>query len=333
MYKKPLIFVSHIHSEAKVALKLTNDIYDSFLEGVNFFNSSDAKSIIIGDDWLSKIRNAIKESCIILVLISPESVNNHWINFEAGAGWLEKRVVPICYPGINPSDLPYPLAGLQAIKLQDPENIQLLYSLIASEAKLKVPSKDWTTLANEISKICEIKFGPPNGSYQCRMFESSEHWSTQEFMLKCLETAGHIKFIGLSLNFLWKVSNFELLKRRLSEPSFEAEICLGDVFSDEVELRIKNEPEHHIGISSNQSLIERFRKIGLSLKSTRLDVRVFKHYPTFSLLIFDDNYFLFNYPFQAYGNLSPCFYWCGNDSISKFYLNQFHTIFKDATPI
>jgi hypothetical protein len=122
------------------------------LGGVEFFVSSDVKSIRPGgDDWLFKIRGALAESCIVVVLVSPFSVKRTWVNFEAGSGWLKKRVVPLCHSGLVLSQLPPPLQSLQSLDLHNHDDLRELCAVVAKAAGLQTPEQDWVALRERLS--------------------------------------------------------------------------------------------------------------------------------------------------------------------------------------
>lgn len=151
---KPIVFVSHITSEANIAKWLKESISDLLLGGVDFFVSSDRSSIVGGDKWLAKIEDALKECSVLLVLCSKDSVKRPWINFEAGGAWMAgKRVVPVCHAGLFPSDIPEPLKSLQAYEISNPGHLQDLVTLLAKEAGLRTPSFDAKKLADSIPSV------------------------------------------------------------------------------------------------------------------------------------------------------------------------------------
>ena len=81
---KPLVFISHIHSEAEGAIWIKESINELLLGGIDFFVSSDRGTIVGGDRWLEKIEGALKNATIVLVLCSKTSILRPWVNFEAG---------------------------------------------------------------------------------------------------------------------------------------------------------------------------------------------------------------------------------------------------------
>src|SRR5437879_4033411 len=100
--QKPKIFISHIHEEQSLAIFLKEQLLGMFLGGVDFFISSDRNVVRGGALWLDEIRQALKDSAVVLALISPRSIARTWINFESGAGWVQTRLIPICHSGLKP---------------------------------------------------------------------------------------------------------------------------------------------------------------------------------------------------------------------------------------
>jgi hypothetical protein len=161
---KPLVFISHIHSDATVAAWLKEKTSDLLLDGIEFFVSSDRQSIAGGDRWLSKIEEALGRAAIVLVLCSRDSVLRPWINFEAGGAWMAgKRVIPVCYGELRPDALPEPLRTLQAYSIHDPKDLSDLVGLMAQAAGLRSPRFDPTVLSQ----------GAP--IQQSRQSETGEH--------------------------------------------------------------------------------------------------------------------------------------------------------------
>ncbi len=139
--EKTKVFLSHIHEEEDVAQYLKEQIEKNFLGTITVFVAGDYRSIEPGADWFNKIVDGIKESKIVLILVSSESANRPFINFEAGGAWLaSKRVIPLCHSGMVPESLPEPMRRLQAINLCLPEKVKILFQQLATDANISVPS-------------------------------------------------------------------------------------------------------------------------------------------------------------------------------------------------
>jgi hypothetical protein len=138
---KPVIFVSHISEEAKLATIIKERLERDYLGMIDVFVSSDKASITVGHRWLNEVSGALENAKALLVLCSPLSVQRPWVQFESGAGWVNNiPAVPICHSGLTPSGLPIPLNLLQGIVATDRDGWGRLYSLIAEQLGSRVPS-------------------------------------------------------------------------------------------------------------------------------------------------------------------------------------------------
>jgi hypothetical protein len=155
---KPKVFISHISKETELAQVLKKQLTKDFLNFLDIFVSSDGTSIQAGGKWLDELNKALKEAQIEIILCSKESVGRPWVNFEAGAGWVRGiQVIPVCHSGMKPIDLPVPLSMLQAIEVNKPEGLQLLYEAIAKQIDMQAPAADFTAIADTVRNI-EKKF-------------------------------------------------------------------------------------------------------------------------------------------------------------------------------
>jgi hypothetical protein len=113
------VFISHISEEKDVALKLQTLIRSAFSDAFDVFVSSDPQSLGGGEDWYHHILANLSKAQIILILLSPESSERPWINFEAGVGKGKNAVViPLAFRGLSFDSLDYPLKGFQGYYLQ-----------------------------------------------------------------------------------------------------------------------------------------------------------------------------------------------------------------------
>jgi hypothetical protein len=79
------------------------------------------KEVRPGDDFADKIREALRGSTEVWVLVSPNSVKSEWVTTEWGAAWvLGRRIVPILYRLDVPA-LPERLRRVQCVDLADIE--------------------------------------------------------------------------------------------------------------------------------------------------------------------------------------------------------------------
>jgi hypothetical protein len=111
------IFISYWEGESGIAAALRDFVSQSIPTASIF--KADARSIRSGDSWLEIIRRELKESQVVLAILSEESIKRPWINFEAGAAWIGKTLIPLCYGTLEKGRMPAPYNQLQALQLRD----------------------------------------------------------------------------------------------------------------------------------------------------------------------------------------------------------------------
>jgi hypothetical protein len=148
---KPLVFLTHVNTDAELASAIKKRIEDEFLGGVEVFASSDPGSLKPGDHWLDSITTSLKDCSVQILLLSRLSLTRTWVYFEAGAAWAhaEKVQIPLCFPGVAHGQLPLPLGMLQAGSVNDPSYLRSMFQRISDAAGLRLPKVDFEALASE----------------------------------------------------------------------------------------------------------------------------------------------------------------------------------------
>ena len=152
--KTEAVFISHIGAEAPVALRLKELIQRSFSGDLTVFVSSDYESIQSGEEWYRKIVNSIQAAKVVIVLISPESVDRPWINFEAGVGvGSNDKVFPVAIRGFRLADLRPPLHALHARGIHDPNSVEAVIRDIGYAIETKPNEIDAESFTRDIQRI------------------------------------------------------------------------------------------------------------------------------------------------------------------------------------
>lgn len=121
------VFISHITEERETALLLKDFLHRVFSRELPIFVSSDYESIGGGDVWFTKVVDGLKGSSVVLVLLSPDSIDRRWINFEAGVGvGADTTVIPVAVHGLRHGEVGHPLASLQIRSLESREGVNAL---------------------------------------------------------------------------------------------------------------------------------------------------------------------------------------------------------------
>lgn len=126
------VFISFIHEEAEWAEGVQRFISMVLDFSSVPFLSSDQSQVLAGDKWLDRIMDELKDTKVVLLMMSKESVKRPWVNFEAGAAWTrEKIIIPICFGGLDKGNLPKPYSSIQAIDLDLKDDHEYLARSIA----------------------------------------------------------------------------------------------------------------------------------------------------------------------------------------------------------
>jgi hypothetical protein len=336
--QKILVFMSHIHEEALVATLLQQELSRILLNGIEFFVSSERECIRAGDEWLNKIRDALCQARVVIVLLSPRSVDRNWINFEAGAAWLmgNKCVVPLCHAGLRPSNLPQPLHSFSGLDLKDPHDLQELAGLIAKEAGLSLPHEDWARLSKllgDASSSVRVKHLHPHRDCQIRLLPRCGDPKTRQMLYRSMSSAKQIGIFGIGLSFLWDSGFFARFEKRVLGGAVAARKCMAHFRSADILRRLKEEPAHPIGIGGSETLVRSLLEVEARVSDpNRFSLRLFDHYPTYATLQFDDEIYLYPYCFKSLGNAAPTFYWRGKDPAAQFFREQFEALWSHSQP-
>jgi hypothetical protein len=125
-----------------------------------------------------------------------------------------------------------------------------------------------------------------------------------------LMRARRVILIGIGLNFLYHEPLRQALMQRAAAGECELEIYLADPFSPAVESRLIEEEAGAMTppvgkpnlLKRLDGLLDDWQRNG---SPPNVQIRLFAHYPTFALLIVDDDYFVYPYAYATLGNFSP----------------------------
>src|SRR6266567_5906591 len=134
------IFLSHIHEEKPLALTIKEWIQSTFPGKCDVFVSSALTDIPAGAPWKQKIREALNDAYLVIVLASTASLARPWVNFEAGCGWMKGvDLLCVCHSGQTVGDLPAPLDDFNGLQLDDPEFGKRLVASVADRIGATAP--------------------------------------------------------------------------------------------------------------------------------------------------------------------------------------------------
>jgi hypothetical protein len=132
------IFISYWAGEQEVADSLHRFLAAS-IPGKTTIFMADSGTIRAGDNWLDIIKRELKESKVVLSILSNDSVKRPWINFEAGAAWIDKILIPLCFGTLEKGMMPAPYNQLQALQLREPLDVHRLVKDLYHHLNLEKP--------------------------------------------------------------------------------------------------------------------------------------------------------------------------------------------------
>ena len=116
------VFISHAATDAKLAKRIADVLREAGLQ------VWDDTQILPGDNWGTKLAEALQESDAMVVLLTPNSVHSPNLNYEVGYALGQSdykgRLIPVIAapPEQLPTeDIPWVFHKLQMIHLSDPE--------------------------------------------------------------------------------------------------------------------------------------------------------------------------------------------------------------------
>lgn len=82
----------------------------------------DAHEILPGERWQAEIEKALRQSRVLILVLTPESVQRPWTFFELGAALADgKRIVPVLSDDVDPADIPAVVRQFQFVREKSPE--------------------------------------------------------------------------------------------------------------------------------------------------------------------------------------------------------------------
>lgn len=154
--QKKTIFLSYASEDRELAAVLQHVIEEAFPDAFHIFNAFRADAIALSDEWREKLRTAIMDSSLFLVLLSRNSVGKAWIYWETGGAYHRKiPIIPLIGPGFDIGSLPDQLREIQAISLQDEGDLRRLLDRLAPLAGMAhlSPRHDLSTATKRITDL------------------------------------------------------------------------------------------------------------------------------------------------------------------------------------
>lgn len=156
------VFISHASEDADLARAISNSLKMMTAGQIETWFSTSSlpgEGLMGGDVWFNQILDMLAKSRIILVLLTPNSIDRRWVYFEAGfaQGHSECTIIPIC-AGISVDDVKPPLSHFQCCQLSDYNAAKEFYHKLLSSVDIPFYEQLYSpTIETVISKVQEVK--------------------------------------------------------------------------------------------------------------------------------------------------------------------------------
>lgn len=128
---KPTIFFSHSSLDKGQLNRLKEAFCAKTGGAVEVFLSSDGQSIPLGRNWVYRVQEGLETASLMLVFITPNSINSSWVYFEAGYSYAKQvRVIPIGFLGVDLAQIGPPLSLLQGFNIASADTLNNLIALV-----------------------------------------------------------------------------------------------------------------------------------------------------------------------------------------------------------
>jgi hypothetical protein len=152
---KNTIFISYSSEDSFISLSL-QEYLEGVLPSATIYVSENC--IESGKLWPESIKSNLHKASAIIVLITQYSKNSKWVYFEAGAGFIAEKSIPLCADQMEVSKLEPPLSFLQARNFLK-EDLKTLTNELAVKIDQRIPKTyvGLDKLLEDIYHFCELR--------------------------------------------------------------------------------------------------------------------------------------------------------------------------------
>jgi tryptophan 2,3-dioxygenase len=170
------------------------------------------------------------------------------------------------------------------------------------------------------------------------IYETSSSSALRKRIEELIASSKNIAWVGTAIHLLDIVPIWDTLIGRAQSGESKVEIYLANPYSRHVNARLIEEKFRTDPTIGREGIINRIEGL-LSVQArkgipnSQLQVRLFNHYPTAAILVFDSYLVVYHYGYQELGNLSPAFcYRRQRSDLAGHYLDMYQRIKRDSVP-
>ncbi|MCB2262708.1 MAG: toll/interleukin-1 receptor domain-containing protein [Candidatus Thiosymbion ectosymbiont of Robbea hypermnestra] len=109
------VFLSHAKEDKEWVREFAATLEDA---GIHVWFDEEIEA---GQEWERAIEEALRDSSTLVLILTPNNLNSHWMFFEVGAAIADhKKIIPVLAQDIEMSQLPTFMSSYQIIKELSP---------------------------------------------------------------------------------------------------------------------------------------------------------------------------------------------------------------------
>jgi hypothetical protein len=115
--RRQSVFISHSHADAPLARELSKALANG---GIRPWLPDE--EIRPGERWKERLLEELRSARVVIVLLTPASVQSPWTFFEVGAAVADhKIIIPVLSRDMKPEDVPAILRQFQWVRASSPD--------------------------------------------------------------------------------------------------------------------------------------------------------------------------------------------------------------------
>ena len=138
----PTVFLSYARTDVQVAREVAKRLRQ---QGIAvWLDVESIKSLKAGQNWEQTIRQALLSADVVVVLVTPNSLESSWVAHEWTAAFRQSRlVIPVVAGGLTFADLPSSLARVQGAVFDpdDPRTLKDVVQRVQGARKAPTPQR------------------------------------------------------------------------------------------------------------------------------------------------------------------------------------------------
>jgi hypothetical protein len=213
------VFISHAAADETLAAAVVDCLLSTIMidDSEVRCTSVAGHKLPVGSNTAETLRDDLDDTSVVVGLLTPGAIDSGWVLFELGAAWgAKKNLVPLLAGKLAFRDLPGPLAGHHAIRLDDINGLTQALDEIA--VRLGIEKRKPAKVSAAISKLAGV----------AEQFQKAARKSVSKVVQKA---PSEPSYAGMPFSELWDILTNENINipAKLTGGTEDAEMSLGSI--------------------------------------------------------------------------------------------------------